>query len=151
MSAGMRAGATKILTFFKNLQTVTNKIHATNIDEIMLELSQDICTLFNADRLTIYSVGEDKSSIVSKVKTGLNSFKDLRLPLTRASPASLPCHEPLANMRDVYDEAELKSHSPPACVSCRTVDKKHRLPHQADAGRADHSIPQRRICSASCS
>jgi hypothetical protein len=37
------------LTFFKSLQTVTNKIHATaNIDEIMLELSQDICTLFNA-------------------------------------------------------------------------------------------------------
>ena len=49
------------LTFFKNLQAVTNKIHATsNIDEIMLELSQDICTLFNADRLTIYSVSEDK-------------------------------------------------------------------------------------------
>ena len=43
------------LAFFKNLQTVTNKIHATsNIDEIMLELSQDICNLFNADRLTIY-------------------------------------------------------------------------------------------------
>jgi hypothetical protein len=26
--------------------------------------------LFNADRLTIYSVAEDKQSIVSKVKTG---------------------------------------------------------------------------------
>src|SRR6266704_2822911 len=50
------------LTFQKNLQTVTNKIHATsNVDEIMLEVSADICTLFNADRLTIYTVGEDKS------------------------------------------------------------------------------------------
>ncbi|MDP3036602.1 MAG: hypothetical protein Q8N07_02640, partial [Rhodocyclaceae bacterium] len=40
------------LAFFKNLQAVTNKIHATaNIDEIMLELSQDVCALFNADRL----------------------------------------------------------------------------------------------------
>lgn len=30
------------LTFFKNLQAVTNKIHATsNIDEIMLELSAE--------------------------------------------------------------------------------------------------------------
>ena len=39
----------------KRLQAVTNKIHATsNIDEIMLELSQDICALFDADRLTIY-------------------------------------------------------------------------------------------------
>ena len=66
------------LNFSKNLQAVTNKIHATNnIDEIMLEVSKDICSLFDADRLTIYSISEDKTSIVSKVKTGLNSFKDL--------------------------------------------------------------------------
>ena len=33
------------LTFQKNLQIVTNKIHATsNVDEIMLEVSADICT-----------------------------------------------------------------------------------------------------------
>ena len=39
------------LAFFKNLQVVTNKVHATsNIDEIMLELSGEICNLFNADR-----------------------------------------------------------------------------------------------------
>ena len=43
------------LEFQKQLQAVTNKIHATsNVDEIMLELGQDICSLFNADRLTIY-------------------------------------------------------------------------------------------------
>ena len=70
------------LMLSKNLQNVTNKIHATsNIDEIMLEVSSDICSLFNADRLTIYIIGEDKQSIVSKVKTGLNSFKDLKLPI----------------------------------------------------------------------
>ncbi len=102
------------LTFFKNLQAVTNKIHATsNIDEIMLELSQDICALFNADRLTIYAVGEDKASIVSKVKTGLNSFKDLRLPIADQSIAG---HVALArktvNIKDVYDEAELKVINP---------------------------------------
>ncbi len=43
------------LEFQKQLQAVTNKIHATsNVDEIMLELGQDICSLFGADRLTIY-------------------------------------------------------------------------------------------------
>ncbi|MCX7156407.1 MAG: ATPase, T2SS/T4P/T4SS family [Rhodocyclales bacterium] len=102
------------LAFFKNLQVVTNKVHATsNIDEIMLELSGDICSLFNADRLTIYSIGEDKASIVSKVKTGLNSFKDLRLPIADQSIAG---HVALAkktvNIRDVYDEAELKAINP---------------------------------------
>lgn len=102
------------LLFFKNLQAVTNKIHATsNIDEIMLELSQDICNLFNADRLTIYTVSEDRSSIVSKVKTGLNSFKDLRLPITEQSVAGyVAMTQKMANIRDVYDDVELKAYSP---------------------------------------
>ena len=100
------------LAFFKNLQTVTNRIHATsNIDEIMLELSQDVCSLFNADRLTIYSVSEDKSSIVSKVKTGLNSFKDLKLPIADQSIAGyVALSRKVINLRDVYDDVELKSH-----------------------------------------
>ena len=102
------------LLFFKNLQTVTNKIHATNnIDEIMLELSQDICNLFNADRLTIYAVSEDKASIVSKLKTGLNSFKDLKLPIADQSVAGhVALSRKIINLIDVYDEAELKSHHP---------------------------------------
>ncbi len=102
------------LTFFKNLQAVTNKIHATsNIDEIMLELSQDICALFNADRLTIYSIGEDKASIVSKVKTGLNSFKDLRLPIADQSIAGhVALAKQIVNIKDVYDESELKAINP---------------------------------------
>src|SRR5262245_65268766 len=82
------------LAFQKQLQAVTNKVHATNnIDEIMLEVSADVCALFNADRLTIYSMGEDKSSIISKVKTGLNSFKDLKLPIAEQSIAGnvAPC------------------------------------------------------------
>ena len=102
------------LAFFKNLQAVTNKIHATsNIDEIMLELSQDICELFNADRLTIYSVSEDKTSIISKVKTGLNSFKDLKLPIADQSIAgNVALSRRIVNIRDVYDEAELKLINP---------------------------------------
>jgi GAF domain-containing protein len=76
------------LEFTKNLNQVTNKIHATsNIDEIMLDVSKDICSLFNADRLTIYVVGEDRASLISKVKTGLNSFKDLKLPIAEQSVA----------------------------------------------------------------
>jgi light-regulated signal transduction histidine kinase (bacteriophytochrome) len=65
------------LEFQKQLQAVTNKVHATsNVDEIMLELGQDICSLVGADRLTVYVTSEDRNSIVSKVKTGLTSFKD---------------------------------------------------------------------------
>src|SRR5574339_281357 len=99
------------LAFQKQLQAVTNKIHATNnIDEIMLEVSADVCVLFNADRLTIYSVGEDKQSIISKVKTGLNSFKDLKLPIAEHSIAGyVALAKKTINIRDCYDDAELKS------------------------------------------
>jgi type II secretory ATPase GspE/PulE/Tfp pilus assembly ATPase PilB-like protein len=102
------------LAFFKNLQAVTNKIHATsNIDEIMLELSQDVCALFNADRLTVYAISEDKTSIVSKVKTGLNSFKDLKLPIADQSVAgNVALSRKIVNIRDVYDETELKAINP---------------------------------------
>ncbi len=102
------------LAFQKQLQVVTNKIHATsNVDEIMLEVSADICSLFNADRLTIYSVGEDKQSIVSKYKTGLNSFKDLKLPIAEHSIAGyVALAKKAINIRDVYDEAELKAINP---------------------------------------
>ena len=102
------------LDFSKSLQAVTNKIHATsNIDEIILEVSKDICSLFNVDRLTIYSVSEDKSCIISKVKTGLNSFKDLKLPIANQSIAGfIALSKKVANIKDVYDERELRELSP---------------------------------------
>ena len=105
---------TSRLAFQKTLQAVTNRIHATNnIDEIMLEVSSEICALFNADRLSIYVTGEDKATIVSKVKTGLNSFRDLKLPIAEHSLAGFAAmSRKLLNFKDVYDDAELKSHSP---------------------------------------
>jgi type II secretory ATPase GspE/PulE/Tfp pilus assembly ATPase PilB-like protein len=102
------------LAFQKQLQAVTNKIHATNnIDEIMLEVSADVCALFNADRLTIYSISEDKQAIVSKVKTGLNSFKDLKLPIAEHSIAGyVGLSKKTINIKDCYDEGELRSINP---------------------------------------
>jgi type II secretory ATPase GspE/PulE/Tfp pilus assembly ATPase PilB-like protein len=113
------------LNFTKKLQAVTNKIHATsNIDEIMLEVSQDICALFNADRLTIYTLSEEKGSIVSKVKTGLNSFKDLKLPISEQSIAGYAAlTKKLANVKDVYDDVELKALSPQLSF-LKEVDKR---------------------------
>jgi type II secretory ATPase GspE/PulE/Tfp pilus assembly ATPase PilB-like protein len=112
-----QAGAENLaekLVFSNGLQAVTNKIHATsNLDEIMLELSQEITGLFNADRLTIYALSEDKQSIISKIKTGLVSFKDLKLPINEQSIAGfVAVHKKVINIRDVYDDKELKAYSP---------------------------------------
>jgi len=101
------------LELTKSLNHVINKIHATaNIDEIMLDVSKDICTMFNADRLTIYVVSEDGTSLISKVKTGLNSFKDLKLPIAEQSVAGYAAmHKKLLNIKDVYDQQELTVYS----------------------------------------
>ncbi|MGZ8153892.1 MAG: ATPase, T2SS/T4P/T4SS family [Burkholderiales bacterium] len=102
------------LGFQQKLQTVTNRIHSTsNVDELMIEISREICDLFEADRLTIYVTSEDKNSIVSKIKTGLHSFKDIKLPINDQSIAGYVAgHKTVINIRDAYDDAELKSYSP---------------------------------------
>jgi hypothetical protein len=113
------------LQFFRQLQTLANKIHATHdVDEIMLDLSPQLCTLFNGDRLTIYALSEDKGSLVSKVKTGLASFKQLKLPISAQSIAGYAAlTRRLLNLSDVYDEAELKRIDPELCFQ-QGVDRR---------------------------
>ena len=87
-------------------------------------MSQDICDLFDADRLTIYILAEDKQSIVSKVKTGLNSFKDIRLPINDQSIAGfVAATGQLVNISDVYDENQMRVYSP-RMHFLREVDKR---------------------------
>jgi len=113
------------LVFTKKLQAVTNKIHATrNIDEIILEVSQEIRNLFEAERLTLYVISEDNSSIVSKVKTGLNEFKELKLAINPQSIAGYAAFsKAMVKIADVYDDAELASISPEIHF-LKEVDKK---------------------------
>jgi type II secretory ATPase GspE/PulE/Tfp pilus assembly ATPase PilB-like protein len=107
-------GVTFEALYFRQLQLVTNRIHETeNIDQIMLEASQDICKLFNADRLTLYAVNEDRTSIVSKVKTGLNTSRDLKLPISAQSIAGyVAMSHQMVNIADVYDDEALKKIHP---------------------------------------
>ncbi len=102
------------LIFLKDLQSVTNRIHATHdLDELMLDLPQDICKLFNADRLTLYVLADAGQSIVSRVKTGLHSTKDLKLPVGDQSIAGyVAANRKTVNIRDVYDDEELSQYSP---------------------------------------
>jgi type II secretory ATPase GspE/PulE/Tfp pilus assembly ATPase PilB-like protein len=113
-TGGGQADMSAKLAFSKKLQAVTNRIHSTaNIDEIMLDVTRDICQLFDADRLSIYTMSEDGSAIVSKVKSGLNTFKDIKLPLSESSIAGCcALNKRFMNIKDVYDDAELKTFSP---------------------------------------
>jgi len=125
MGNGNGTGDAQRLAFLQRLQAVTNRIHAAaSVDEIMLELPGDICRLFDCDRITIYAVSDDQRFIVSKVKTGLDTFSELQLPISIQSIAGHVAHfrKPL-RIADVYDEDELKSHSP-NLYFLREVDKR---------------------------
>ena len=111
--------------FFRQLQQVTARIHETdNVDQIMLEVSPDICKLLNAERLTLYAVNDDHTAIISKIKTGLNSSKDLKLPITAQSIAGyVAFSKQRVNIADVYDDEALKRIHPTLSF-LREVDKR---------------------------
>jgi len=118
-------GVTFEALYFRQLQLVTHRIHETeNIDQIMLEASQDICKLFNADRLTLYAASEDRTFIISKVKTGLNTTRDLKLPISAQSIAGyVALSKAMVNIADVYDDEALKKIHP-ALSFLQEVDKR---------------------------
>ncbi len=120
-----KRGMTFEALFYRQLHHVTARIHDTeNLEQIMLEASQDICKLLNADRLTLYAVSEDGTSIISKIKTGLNSSRDLKLPISPQSIAGYVAFskKPL-NLADVYDDEALKRVHP-SLSFLKEVDKR---------------------------
>jgi type II secretory ATPase GspE/PulE/Tfp pilus assembly ATPase PilB-like protein len=120
-----KRGVSFEVLFYRQLQQVSTRIHETeNIDQIMLEASQDICKLFNADRLTLYAISEDRSSIISKVKTGLNTTSDLKLPISGQSIAGYAAFsKQMVNISDVYDQDALKRIHP-SLSFLKEVDKR---------------------------
>jgi type II secretory ATPase GspE/PulE/Tfp pilus assembly ATPase PilB-like protein len=111
--------------FYRQLQHVTARIHETeNTEQIMLEVSPEICKLFNADRLTLYATNEDHTAIISKIKTGLNSSRDLKLPISPQSIAGyVAFSRDLLNLHDVYEDDALKQIHP-SLTFLKEVDKR---------------------------
>lgn len=102
------------LDFAKRLQALTNKIHATdNVSQIMLDLSAEICELFQCERLTLYVVNKEQGTLVSKMKTGINSDKEIVLPINRESIAGyVALTRSTVRIHDLEDPAELQSIDP---------------------------------------
>lgn len=95
------------LDFARKLQVLTNKIHGTdNVDQIMLDLSAEISDLFLCERLTLYVYDPERKSLVSRVKSGINSSKDLVLPVDRRSIAGYVAATKTTVRIDNLDDAE---------------------------------------------
>ncbi len=113
---GHEAGANTAaeVAFFRGLQAVTARIHACeNLDALMLEAGADICNALGAVRMTLYGVDSDGAHIVSRVKTGLDASRAIRLPIDSHSIAGHVARtaEPL-QIDDAYDATALAGISP---------------------------------------
>lgn len=102
------------LDFAKRLQALTNRIHATeNVWQIMLDLSEEICDLFQCERLTLYVVNKERKVLVSKIKTGINTDKELVLPINRQSVAGfVATTRTSVRINNLDDPEELKAIDP---------------------------------------
>lgn len=96
------------------LQEITNKIYAAaKIDEIFIDLKDEITSLFEADRMTIYYVDGVKRELVSRYKSGNDKISEIRVPISTDSIAGYAVYnQTFVNVADVYDQKELESIDP---------------------------------------
>jgi type II secretory ATPase GspE/PulE/Tfp pilus assembly ATPase PilB-like protein len=101
------------LQFQKRLNNITNKIHsAKDTNDILFNLQNEILSLLDADRITIYVVDGIKKQIVSKIKTG-NEVAEIRVPISNESISGYcAVSGRVVNVANAYDEKELKRINP---------------------------------------
>ena len=99
---------TSEVAYRTRLQEICNKINAAaNLDEILINLKDDITSLFEAERITVYVADEQKDKLVSRFKSG-NDVKEIRLPIAANSIAGwCALNGKIINIKNAYDQNEL--------------------------------------------
>jgi len=94
-------------------KSVNKKIFAaTNLDDILIGLKNEIAVLFMAKRLTIYYVDGIKRELVSRFKSG-NEIEEIRVPLSPKSIAGYAAFkQTIVNIKNAHDPKELKAIDP---------------------------------------
>ncbi|MEE9913079.1 MAG: GspE/PulE family protein [Deltaproteobacteria bacterium] len=94
----------------KNLQDITNRIHAAqNIPQILVDLKEGILNLFQSDSITIYVVDKLRNEIYSMFLAG-SQLKEIRVPISNQSIAGYVANTyNIVNISDAYNQAELKT------------------------------------------
>ena len=101
------------LVFHKKLNNLSNKIHSANdTDDILVNLQDEILTLFDAERITIYVIDGTTKQLVSKVMTG-EEISEIRIPIDNRSIAGYCASTgKIINIKDVYNIDELTQINP---------------------------------------
>ena len=78
---------TSEVAYRTRLQKICNKINAAeNLDEILINLKDDITSLFEAERITVYVVDKNTDQLVSRFKSGTD-IEEIRIPISAKSIA----------------------------------------------------------------
>ncbi len=98
----------KRLYYYKALHDIANQIHsAKNMDEILIDLRDQILSLFEADRITIYVMDAQRKHIFSRFKVG-DIPTEIRVPINNRSIAGYTANNAqITNIANAYDSDEL--------------------------------------------
>ncbi|MDF1591367.1 MAG: GspE/PulE family protein [Desulfobacterales bacterium] len=101
------------VAYRKKLQQICNDIYAAkNLDEILIDLKDEITSLFESERITVYVVDGIKRELVSRFKSG-DEIGEIRIPIASSSIAGNSAYkQKLINIKNVYDTKELASIDP---------------------------------------
>jgi type II secretory ATPase GspE/PulE/Tfp pilus assembly ATPase PilB-like protein/putative methionine-R-sulfoxide reductase with GAF domain len=95
------------------IQAIGNRLNgASNLGEALINLKDEICELFGADRITVYVVDGVKRELVSRFKSG-SEVTEIRIPVAQTSVAGYAAlKQKILNIKDVYDQQELTAIDP---------------------------------------
>ncbi len=96
------------VTYYKALNDIANQIHsAQDINEILINLKEQILSLFDADRITIYVVDGKRKEVYSRFKAG-DLPGEIRVPIDNSSITGYTANNAqISNIVNAYDEREL--------------------------------------------
>ena len=95
------------------LQAICNRLNsASDLDEILIDLKEDITSLFAADRVTVYVVDAQKRELVSRFKSA-NDIEEIHIPIsTRSIAGWCALKNQSVNLKNAYDVKELAAIDP---------------------------------------
>ena len=104
---------TSEVVYRTRLQAICNRINsASDLDEILIDLKEDITALFAADRVTVYVVDAKNHKLVSRFKSA-NDIEEIHIPISTKSIAGwCALKNRIVNLRNAYDVKELAAIDP---------------------------------------
>ena len=75
-----------------------------NIDNLIKNIAEETKTALNADRCTVYLYDKERNELYSKVATGIEGFKELRIPANKGLAGHVAQTGETINIKDAYKD-----------------------------------------------